>query len=154
MKTPFRKIKTALVPIGVGKDGQAPLTIARALASEVILVGIVAIGEGESVSAGAQTARLVRKRLSKLGESPSVHYKSTVIVSETPWQDMEELIRRDKPELVIAEWENDRLACGIPISDLLSNTLVNVLVVRGGSPMKFDKILVAVRGGPHAELAL
>ena len=154
MKTPFRKIKTALVPIGIGKDGQAALTIARALAAEVILVGVVAIGEGESVSAGAQTARLVRKRLMKLGESPKVRYKSTAIVSETPWQDLEEVILRDKPELVIAEWENDRLSCGIPMADLLSNTLVNVLVVRGGAPMKFNKTLVAVRGGPHAELAL
>ncbi|MEN6571131.1 MAG: glucosyl-3-phosphoglycerate synthase [Anaerolineaceae bacterium] len=154
MKTPFRKVKMAIVPVGTEKNDEASLTIAKALAREVILVGIVAIEKGESVSAGAQTARAVRKRLMKLGETPNVHFKSTIIVSETPWRDMEEVITREKPELIVVDWGNDRLTCGLPLPDVLSNSLVDVIVVRGSAALKFQKTLVAVRGGPHAELAL
>lgn len=154
MKTPFRKVKMAIVPIGTEKNDEAALTIAKTLAREVILVGIVTIEKGESVSAGAQTARAVRKRLMKLGETPNVHFKSTIIVSETPWQDMEEVITREKPELIVADWANDRLTSGLPLADVLSKSLVDVLVVRGNAASKYQKILVAVRGGPHAELAL
>ena len=43
MKASLRNIKTVLVPIGAGKDGQTALAIAQAIAREVILVGVVPI---------------------------------------------------------------------------------------------------------------
>jgi len=154
MKAPFRKIKTAIVPIGSGKSGGTALAMAKVLAEEVVLVGVVAINKGESVSAGAQAARQVRKRLLELREGPTVRFKSTVIVSETPWRDLQEIIVHEKPDLLVVEWENGKLASGIPLLEVLSNSLVNVVVVRGPVPLKYEKTLVAVRGGPHAELAL
>lgn len=154
MKTPVRKIKTAIVPIGSGKSGGTALAMAKTLAEEVILIGVVTIHKGESVSAGAPAAREVRKHLMELREGPSVRFKSTVIVSETPWRDMQEVILHEKPDLLVVEWENGKLSCGLPLLEVLSNSIINVLTVRGAAQLKFAKTLVAVRGGPHAELAL
>ena len=56
MKPAVTKIKTALVPIGAGEIGNSALSIAQAIALEIILVGVVTIPEGEPVSAGAVIA--------------------------------------------------------------------------------------------------
>jgi glycosyltransferase involved in cell wall biosynthesis/nucleotide-binding universal stress UspA family protein len=152
MKTPLRTIKTALVPIGAGTDGQKAIAIAQVVAREVILVGVVPIAQNESISAGAQMARQVRKRLLSLS-GPATRFKSTVIVSETPWKDLQRIIAQDKPDLLIVEWGDGQASCGMPLPDILSNSLCNVAIVRGAASIKLDRALVAVRGGPYAELA-
>jgi glycosyltransferase involved in cell wall biosynthesis len=153
MKTSLRSIKTALVPIGACAEGQTALTIAQAIAEEVILVGVVPIVEHESVSAGAQMARQVRKRLLSLSSGPTIRFKSTVIVSEMPWKDLQSVIAHEEPDLFIVEWEGGRASCGVPVLDVLSNSLCNVAIVRGAKSVKLDRTLIAVRGGPYAELA-
>lgn len=153
MSAHLRKIKSVLVPIGTGGDEETALTLASAIAKEVILVGVVLIPAGEAVSAGAQAARQIRKRLLSLS-SPSVRFKSTVIVSETPWKDLQSVMATEKPDLLIIEWKSGQASCGIPIPDILSNSLCNVVIVRGKAPIKFARALIAMRGGPYAELAL
>lgn len=152
MKTPLRNIKTILVPLGAGTEGQNALDLAQAIAMEVILVGVVPILAGESLSAGAQAARQIRKRLLSLS-GPAIHFKSTVIVSETPWKDLQAVIAQEKPDLLMVEWKEGQAPCGVPIPALLSNSLCNVAFVRGAAPAKLDKALIAIRGGPYAELA-
>jgi glycosyltransferase involved in cell wall biosynthesis len=153
MKAALRNIKTALVPIGIGTDGQTALTLAKAVAEEVVLVGVVPIAAGEPVSAGAQIARLIRKQLLSMSDS-STRFKSAVIVSETPWKDLQVVITSEKPDIFILEMKDGQLSCGIPMSDILSNSLCDIAIVRGATSIKFDRTLIAVRGGPHAELAL
>ncbi len=153
MTKPLYKIKTAMVPIGIESTCNAALTIARAIADEVILVGVALIPKGESISAGAQAARQIRKRLLKMSD-PTTRFKSTVIVSETPWVDLQELFASEQPDLFIIEWVDEQTACGVPLQELLTNTHCNVAIVRGTADVKFDHTLIAVRGGPHAELAL
>lgn len=147
-----KRINTALVPIGTGDIGDTALNLAQALADEVILVGVVPVGEEETMSAGAQAARQVRKRLFSFS-SPSIRFKSTVIVSETPWKDLNSVIDQEKPDLVFIEWKEGQLVCGFPILEVLSNPLCDVAIVRGSSPFRLDRTLITVRGGPHAELA-
>ncbi len=153
MSPRLRKITTALVPIGDGVFELAALTLAKAIAEEVVLVGIVPIAEGDSLSAGAQAARKLRKRLHALSDS-SIHHKFTVIVSAEPWADLKRLLAQEAPDLLVVAWKDNSVSCGIPLADLLSNSLCNVALVRGAAALKFDKTLVAVRGGPHSELAL
>jgi glucosyl-3-phosphoglycerate synthase len=153
MSKALRKTKTVLVPIGTGTIGQPALVIAQAIAEEVILVGVVPIAAGESVSAGAQAARAVRKRLLSLGNA-TTRFKSTVIVSESPWKDIQEVISFEKPDLFIAEWKDGQITCGVPAADLLSNSICDIAILRGATPIKFMRTLIAVRGGPYAELAL
>lgn len=150
---PLGDIKTVLVPISIGTDKQAALAMAQSIAEQVILVGVVPIPEHDSVSAGALLARRVRRRLLAMSSGPAVRYKSTVIVSATPWQDLQTVISQDKPDLLMIEWEGGLSPCGISISEILSNSTCDVAIVRGTVPIHSDRVLVAVRGGPNAELA-
>ena len=67
MNRKINPIKTALVPIGLGSEGEQALAVARTIATEVTLVGIVPIAEGQSISAGTQAAREVRLVLPETG---------------------------------------------------------------------------------------
>src|SRR5512135_1740296 len=98
MSPSLSKIKTALVPIVIDDDAQAALTLAKAIAEEVTLVGIVPIAAGASLSAGAQAARQLRKRLFAFDDQ-SVKYKSTIIVSSAPWNDLQKLIAQELPDI-------------------------------------------------------
>ena len=153
MTKKLRPIKIVLVPIDPVSNGEHLLAIAKAIATEVILVGVVPIEAGQSVSAGVQTARAIRKRLLELDDE-TTRYKSTVIVSATPWQDLQEVIANEQPDLFIAEWKDGQITFGASSADLFSNPPCNVAIVRGASQIRFDKTLITVRGGPHAELAL
>lgn len=153
MISSFLKIKTAVVPIGPGSTGATALLIAKSIAEEIILIGYVPIAEGESVSAGAQIARQVRKRLLALGGS-TIRFKSTVVVSENPWKDLSSIAHSEDPDIIMVECEFGKSSCGLPITEILSNSSCNVAIVRSADTVKFDRTLIAVRGGPHAELAL
>lgn len=146
-------IKSALVPIGLGLDGDQALALAHNIASEVVLVGIVPIADGQSVSAGAQAARQIRKRLLSLGNT-NIRFKSTVIVSATPWDDIKNVIREEKPDILVLEWKDGKTIWGEPISNLLMNPVCNIAIISGFMPPVPERALVAVRGGPYAELAL
>jgi glycosyltransferase involved in cell wall biosynthesis len=152
MSAHLRNIQTALVPIGAGTEGQTALTLAQAIAKEVILVGVALIPPGEPISAGAQAARQIRKRLLSLSR-PATRFKSSVIVSETPWNDLQSVIAREEPDLFITEWRDGQTSCGIPVPEVLSNSLCNVAIIRGAASVRLDRALIAVRGGPYAELA-
>ncbi len=153
MSKKIHPVKTVLVPIDPLSNGENLLAIAKAVAAQVILVGVVPIEDGQPVSAGAQTARLVRKRLLALDDD-TTRYKSTVIVSSTPWQDLQTVIANEKPDLFLAEWRDGQITFGVSSAELFSNPSCNVAIVRGAHHTRFDRTLVAVRGGPHAELAL
>ncbi|MGB8983040.1 MAG: glucosyl-3-phosphoglycerate synthase, partial [Anaerolineales bacterium] len=85
---------------------------------------------------------------------PNVHYKSTVIVSQTPWDDLKAVITTEKPDILIMEWKNGQTICDTPIAQVLMNPICNIVIVRGVRSMPPDRTLVTIRGGPHAELAL
>ena len=153
MNKKLHPIKSVLVPIDPVSNGENLLAIAKAIATEVILVGIVPIEAGQPVSAGAQMARAIRKRLLDLDDE-TTRYKSTVIVSASPWQDLQGVIKDEKPDLFMAEWKDGQITFGASGSDVFSNPPCNVAIVRGANQIKFDRTLIAVRGGPHAELAL
>jgi glycosyltransferase involved in cell wall biosynthesis len=144
--------KTVLIPIGIDFNEQILYNLAQNIADEVVLVGVVPIPAGEPVSPGAQIARQIRKRLLSLS-NPTIRFKATVIVSETPWDDLQRVITQEKPDLLMIEWKDGHTSCGISISDVLSNSLCNIAIVRGSTVVKCNRTLIAVRGGPYAELA-
>jgi glycosyltransferase involved in cell wall biosynthesis len=153
MTPKIRPIRSVLVPIGTGSDGSQALAIARAIASEVVLVGVVPIAGEQAVSAGVNTAREIRKRLLSLGDE-NTRFKSTVIASSTPWKDLQSVIADEKPDMLVIEWNDGQTKWGVSVSDTLINSQCNVAIVRGKLPAAADRTLIAVRGGPYAELAL
>lgn len=146
-------IKSALVPIGPGSDGDEALALAHNIASEVILVGIVPIAAGQSVSAGAQAARQIRKRLLTLGNK-GIRSKSTVIVSAAPWEDIKKVVREEEPDILVLEWRDGKTIWGELAASLLVNPACNLAFIHGKMPNVPERTLVTVRGGPYAELAL
>ena len=152
MKSPFRKIKTAFVPVGMGEIGSTALALAKIVAEEVVLVGVIPVAAGESVSASVQNARILRKRLFSLSDA-TTRTKSSVIVSETPWIDLQKFLLDEKPDLFLLEWEAGKGQLDLPVNEVLSNSICNVAIIRGASDFKTGRTLIAVRGGPQAEFA-
>jgi glucosyl-3-phosphoglycerate synthase len=63
-------------------------------------------------------------------------------------------LQDEKPDLLCLEWDSHFHALGVTVSDVLTRPPCNVALVRGKLPNKPKQVLVLVRGGPHAELAL
>lgn len=151
--TKTRNIKLALVPIGLGNDGQNAFHAAHRIAEEVMLVGVVSIKRGQPISAGTQQARALRKRLMSLSDT-NVRFKSTVIVSPTPWKDLQGVIADEEPDLLVLEWKDGMTIWGDSISKILVNPVCNTAIVRGSFSATPERTVVLARGGPFAELAL
>lgn len=150
----FTSFRTVLVPVVHGFKSPAALDVARALDAQVIVVGLVIVPPGESLSLGASSARQVRKRISSLNDGVRIRSRARVLVSHTPWNDLCALIEDDEPDLLLLDWDEHFQALGITPAEVLVNPPCNVAVVRGPFPKSPLNILVPMRGGPHAELAL
>jgi glucosyl-3-phosphoglycerate synthase len=154
----FTPIQMALVPVIYGYKGESALAAAQALSPVVVVVGVVVVPEQESLSAGATPARELRKVLRALGRSEQVRPKSQVIVSHKPWADLLEAIRAEQPDLLLLEWAEQLTALSVTLVEVLTRPPCDVALVRrpmsgGPFPPRLSRVLVPIRGGPHAELA-
>ena len=151
----FTHLRTVLVPVVFGCDCQAALTAARALARQVVLVGLVKVAPGAPLSAGVSSARQVRKQLRELAPAGGqIRSKARVHVSTTPWTDLLAVIAGEEPDLLLLEWECHLDSLGITVAEVLTHPTCNVALVRGPFPQPPARILIPMRGGPHAELSL
>lgn len=149
----MKNIKKALVPLGPNQAGLNALAVARHLAHEVMLVGVVPMAANQPMSAGLPLARQMRQTLGALA-SDTVRAKTPVIVSDTPWQDLHALLADEKPDLLVLAWDEAGAAFGFAPALALINPVCDVVLVRGNLPDPVAKVLVPARGGPYAELAL
>jgi glycosyltransferase involved in cell wall biosynthesis/nucleotide-binding universal stress UspA family protein len=147
-------IRTALVPVVYGCDGQSAFNAALRLAADVVLIGLVYVPPHHSLSTGAYQARQVRRRLRELGAGPQVRYKAEVHVSHKPWHDLVQVIAEDEPDLLLLEWASQLEALQVTAHEVLTRPPCDVALVRGPVEAEFKHVLLPVRGGPHAELAL
>jgi glucosyl-3-phosphoglycerate synthase len=150
----FRPIRTALVPIIHGCDGSDALAVAVALANEVVLTGLVAIAPEQTLSAGVARARQVRRRLQALAASDGVRARPRVRVSRAPWAELSRVVAVEQPDLLVLCWPCQLEALGTSAGDVLKAPPCDIALVRGPLPARPQAVLVPVRGGPYAELAL
>jgi len=150
----FTPIHTVLVPLVHGGPGLHALEAARHLDADIILVGVVVVPRGESLSVGAAAARALRKQLRHYGKDERTTSKSQIIVSYRPWDELSNLLQKEKPDLLCLEWDAHFTALSATTDDVLTRPPCNVALVRGKLSDKPKQVLVPVRGGPHAELAL
>ncbi|MBN1439543.1 MAG: glucosyl-3-phosphoglycerate synthase [Anaerolineales bacterium] len=153
-KQKFSSFRTILVPVVYGCRGRSALKAATALDSDILLIGLVRVPTHKSLSLGAAMARIVRRRMLKLSVFGNVRARSLVRVSHDPWLDLRKMIERNEPDLLLLEWNEHFDALGIPPEDALLRPPCNVGVIRGPFPDGPLRILIPLRGGPHAELAL
>ncbi|HVF24453.1 MAG TPA: glucosyl-3-phosphoglycerate synthase [Anaerolineales bacterium] len=150
----FLPIHTVLVPLLHDGPGVQALEFARYMDAHTVLVGVVVVPPKESLSVGAAAARELRRQLRQYGKDPRVTSKAQIIVSYQPWMELAKLLQSQKIDMLCLEWDAHFRALGVSASEVLARPPCNVALVRGKLPAKPKQVLVPVRGGPHAELAL
>lgn len=150
----FVPIHTVLVPFIHEGPGLQALEAARFFDAEIILVGVVVVPPDQSLSVGAVAARALRKQLHHYGKDERITSKSQIIVSYQPWDELSKLLQKENPDLLCLEWDAHLTALGVTANDVLRHPPCDVALVRGKISSKPKQVLVPVRGGPHAELAL
>jgi len=150
----FVPIHMILIPFVHEGPGKNALELARHLGAEIILVGVVVVSPQQSLSVGAVAARALRRQLRRYGKDKLITGKAQIIVSYHPWMELAKLLQDIKPDLLCLEWDAHFHALCVTARDVLTRPPCDVALVRGKLPDKPKQVLVPLRGGPHAELAL
>ena len=158
MKTALknRLFKKILVPIVYGCEQSSAINAARAIASaeNVSLVGFVYVPEGESLSSAATPAQEVRQRLRSLANDGHVHRGTEVYATHRPWDEIVKVVEKEKPDLLILEYPCQFEKLMTTPVDVLSQPPCDIAIVNSHISEDFKNVLIPVRGGPYAELAL
>lgn len=152
-----RRPPKILVPLLPGADNDTLLKLAHWLAQEepVLLVGIVPIAEGENLSTGASPARQLRQMITDHTDRINLRAKSRIRVSYTPWDEIRMVLASEPSiDLVLLNWPHHFEVLRLTPAEILSHPPCDVAIVRGPLPAELKRILVPIRGGPHAERAL
>ena len=143
--------KRRVLVAGSSKDEiESLLPFARALAdapqSGIIVLGLVAVPNKISLSAGALQARRLREAV----ERATRRTDATLIVrvAHNIWREVEKTIEDEECALVLLSHAS------APPPDWLRRQSCNVALVKPPFPPKGCRILLPIRGGPFAALAL
>ncbi len=148
-----------LLPVRQISEAEELLPLARAIAQgwkgHVLLFGIVHMPAEKSLSEGALAAQSLRLQLEQLAAAdPWVDMLPTARVTYTPWDEIAQQVDEAEYDLLLLRWHQDQAAFGTDLRDVLVDPPCDVAIVRPGEPASLQRILLPVRGGPHAELAL
>ena len=150
-----RVFQKVLVPFVHGCDGAASLRTAGVIAKgrSVLVVGIVPVAAGDSLSKGALPARILRKALRERAGKLGFRTVEKIHVSENPWLELIQIVQDEKPSLLILDTCHID-AFGTTLAEALRKPPCNVAIACGQVPGNIRKIMVSIRGGSNAELAM
>ncbi|MBI2303463.1 MAG: glucosyl-3-phosphoglycerate synthase [Chloroflexi bacterium] len=127
----------------------------------VVVLGVVEVPDGSNLSLGALQARAQRQFLgtvAPLGEKEGIEVKTVVRVAREAWRGIQEVVAEEGIHLLLLEWMGQRKQeeglFGTTIRRLAASPPCHLAVVKLRDISDCRSILVPVRGGPHAELAL
>ncbi|MDD5369542.1 MAG: glucosyl-3-phosphoglycerate synthase [Anaerolineaceae bacterium] len=149
--TPFLRV---VVPVSAGQVPETALSLARCLGGRVQLIGLVSVPEEKSLTAATGAVRALRKQLEGLRTHLPFSTQSRVIVSQHAWDDLTRALASEPPDLLVLEWPEHFGILNLTIASVLANPPCPVALTRGPWPTAIQRVLVPVRGGPNAELAL
>jgi nucleotide-binding universal stress UspA family protein len=149
----FATLRRVLVPVVYGSKGVEALRAALALGAESVVSGFVRVARGEALSSGATRAAEVRRALRAMA-AEGARVRARVRVSYDPWLEIMDVAGAADPDLLILEWPSQLEAIGVEAAEVLARPPCDMALVRGPFIDRPGKVLVPVRGGPHAELAL
>jgi nucleotide-binding universal stress UspA family protein len=142
------QIAAALMPVHEGE--------AR---GRVLPLGVVEIPEEIGLSAGTVPARIHRQmlgRLRRVNKSPQIELRTLVRVHRQVWQGIIEAAKEESANLILLGWSGRVDAdsvLGTTIDEAVRNAPCDIAVAKGVSVQTAKRILVPIRGGPHAALA-
>jgi nucleotide-binding universal stress UspA family protein len=148
--------KKILVPIFQDCDQTSALNAARAIAgeAEVMLVGLVSVPEGESLSSAAVHVQEVRQMLRELSDTHLTHRSTDVYATYEPWEELLQITEREKPDLLILEYPCHFQGLRTTPTEVLTRPPCDIAIVNSKIPEVFKNVLIPIRGGPYSELAL
>jgi nucleotide-binding universal stress UspA family protein len=151
-----RIFKKVLVPVVLGCDQASAMNAARAIAEneDVMLIGLVYVPPGSSLSSAAIPVQEVRKMLRKLSNSSPGHRWSEVYATYQPWEEIVKIAESVKPDLLILEHPCHFEMLKTTPSDVLTHPPCDIAIVNSKIPEDLCNGLIPIRGGPYAELAL
>jgi nucleotide-binding universal stress UspA family protein len=154
----MKAIRRILLPACDTAEAQALLPLACALAQgaagRVLLFGIVHVQEGKSLSEGVLPAQALRQELERLAATDPVVDMLSAKVTYSPWDEIAQQVDQADYDLLLLRWQEDQKVFGADLHDVLVLPPCDVAIVRPGETSSIQRILLPVRGGPHAELAL
>src|SRR4051794_26952594 len=176
-REPFAVV--ALLDEAAGPAGPAVLTLARASAAardgRLVLADVLAVAEGESASALATPVRARREALLALGPGTAaddsaaprgLQAEAVVRVGTDRWAELLALCRQERADLLIvplavSDPAQAPTVLGTPLARVLDETPCDLALVyvSAAAPIAAPvrrprRILLPVRGGPYARLAL
>lgn len=158
MKTSLRNkiFKKVLVPVVHGCQQTSAIQAARAIAGDgdVMLVGLVYIPEGESLSSAAVHVQEVRQTLRNLSRETRIHRWAEVYVTHQPWDQIMKVTQKEKPDLLILEYPCQFEALNATPTQVLTHPPCDIAIVNSKISDSLRNVLVPIRGGPYSELSL
>lgn len=163
--SPHRSEYKILIPITNFKEAPHLVRLAsgilRQRSGKVIVLAVVEVpdvGQTSQATLEARTQRRLLREVSSLGQEEHVETKTLVRVSPQVVQGIREVVAEEKVSLLLMGWKgrsrrSDRVFSTI-IDDLVKAPPCDIAVVKQRSLEQCRSILLPVRGGPHAELAL
>src|SRR6266513_2433552 len=153
-----------LLPVVVPSETRGNIELAVRLLTahgKLVALKVVRVPEATSLSEGAAEAVDSRATLDEthaILPDPRVELKTLVRVSHHLSEGISESVAAENADLLILPWKgsasSDAALFGRTIDRLVETPPCNLLVARVGELTNCKKVLLAVRGGPYAELAL
>ncbi len=145
------KIAGTLIPVRAGERS-----------GRVVALGVVEVPEDVDFSHGARPAQAHRQRLGRLfkmaGKSLDLEIATLVRVSRQVWQGIRDAAREESANLLLLAWKGSTTTpnaiFGTTIDEIVKDPPCDIAMVKPHSMGNCKRILLPVRGGPHAALAL
>jgi glucosyl-3-phosphoglycerate synthase len=154
-RQPYQAIQTALVPCFAGEESSDLLEAALGFAYNVVVLGLVRVEGDELLSAGAAAARDLRDRLRSLAHGRhDVTTLAQVYVSSTPWKELQKVAAEVGPDLLLLDFDTHLAIMGVTPAQVLETSPCDIGLLRGRLPATVDRVLLPIRGGPHADLVV
>lgn len=150
----FRPFRRVVLPIFMGEETPVSMAAAHALGVDVQLIGLLVVPPGASASEKTDQARQLRGHLQEIVSSEGFNLSPQLVVSPQPWKDLWKLVAREKGSLVLIEYPTLCSKSWGLTDELALGATCDLAILRGPWPKEAAGILVPVRGGPSAELAL
>ncbi len=143
--------KHPILVVGASCEEIVPLLpfaqpIAEKSGSQVIAVGLVSIPHDASLSAGALEARRLRQKLHAC--THHARARTTICVGHNVWRELNQIIKRTDSSVVLINTKY------LPPQDQIRDLQCDLAFIKSPMPSRIHRILLPIRGGPYAAMAL
>ncbi len=152
--TPIHKVLALVLP-GQSPDASLAAALSIAPAQNVTLLGLVVMPPDEPLAFGMLAARELRSRLQRSGTSRSSQVRVKVRVTHDLWSEVTHLVQGEGFELMAVAYPSGPDAHAAEVLEGLARPPCDLAMVHGvPSQGGLRSVVVPVRGGPYAEVAI